>query len=543
MKEAPSLTLQLPFDFNFPYATFRPPAMGRRGAVATSHPLAAQVGLRILQEGGNAIDAAVATAAALTVLEPTGNGIGSDAFALVWDGKQLHGLNASGRSPAALTPEVFEKQGLSEVPADGWLPVTVPGAVSGWVELTQRFGSMPLSRLLEPAARYAEEGYPVPPVIASYWRRAPLRFGDRPDFADAFLPGGRPPEPGEMFACPDQARTLRLIGESDGEAFYRGELADKIAAYAERTGGLLTKEDLASHRAEWVTPIRTTYRGYDLWEIPPNGQGIVALIALNILEDTPVAELPHMSAERLHLIIEALKLAFADAHRYIADPEHEAVPVDELLSKEYAARRRALISPTKALTDVEAGRPDLSGTVYLCTADADGRMVSFIQSNYMGFGSGVVVPGTGIALQNRGHGFTLEEGHPNRVGPGKRPFHTIIPGFITKDEVPLAAFGVMGGDMQPQGHVHTLLGIVDHGLNPQSVFDAPRVRVARDGSVHVEATMHPDIIRRLARLGHTVHVSAEGGPFGGGQMIWRDPETGVLIGGTEPRKDGVAAVW
>lgn len=531
------------FDFDFPYATYRTPVMGRRGAVATSHPLAAHVGLRVLQEGGNAVDAAVATAAALTVLEPTSNGIGGDAFAIVWDGRRLHGLNASGRAPAALTPDVLHRQGLTEVPADGWLPVTVPGAVSAWVELVRRFGTMPLSRLLEPAARYAEEGHPVPPVIAGYWRRAPLRFGHRQDFAETFLPNGRPPEAGEIFSCPDQARTLRLIGESNGEAFYRGELAEKIAAYAARTGGLLTKDDLAAHRAQWVDPIHTTYRGYDLWEIPPNGQGLVALLALNILEDTPAAELPHMSAARLHLIIEALKLAFADAHRYVADPDHAPVPVDRLLSKEYAAGRRALISPTKALTDVAPGRPDLGGTVYLCSADADGRMVSFIQSNYMGFGSGVVVPGTGIALQNRGHGFTLEEGHPNRVAPGKRPFHTIIPGFITKDGVPLAAFGVMGGDMQPQGHVHTLMGMVDHRLNPQSVFDAPRVRVARDGAVHVESTMHPDIIRQLARLGHQVHVSAEWGGFGGGQMIWRDPDTGVLIGGTEPRKDGVVAAW
>ena len=536
----------LPFDFNHPYATFRTPVMGQRGMVATSHPLAAQIGLRILQEGGNAADAAVAAAAALTVLEPTSNGIGGDAFALVWDGRRLHGLNASGRAPAVLTPDVFEHRGLTEVPADGWLPVTVPGAVSGWAELARRFGTMPLHRLLEPAARCAEEGHPVPPVIAGYWRRAEQRFGGRPefkDFADAFLPGGRAPEPGQVFSCPDQARTLRLIGESDGEAFYRGELADRIAEHARRTGGLLTKEDLAAHRPQWVEPIRTTYRGFEVWEIPPNGQGIVALTALNILEETPVAELPHMSAARLHLIIEALRLAFADARRFVADPEHAAVPVDQLLSKEYAARRRRLISPAQALTDVAPGLPDRGGTVYLCAADAEGRMVSFIQSNYMGFGSGIVVPGTGIALQNRGHGFTLEEGHPNRVAPGKRPYHTIIPGFITKDGVPLAAFGVMGGDMQPQGHVHTVLGVVDHRLNPQSVFDAPRVRLAPDGSVHVESTMHPDVIRQLARLGHRIHVSAEWGGFGGGQMIWRDPETGVLIGGTEPRKDGVVAAW
>lgn len=533
----------MPFDFNFPYTTYRSPVIGRRGAVATSHPLAAQIGLHILQEGGNAIDAAVATAAALTVLEPTSNGIGGDAFALVWDGNKLHGLNASGRSPAALTPDMFKEQGLAEVPADGWLPVTVPGAVSGWAELVRRFGSMPMSVLMEPAARYAEEGHPIPAIVAHYWRRAPLRFGQRQDFAQVFLPNGRAPEPGEIFSCPDQARTLRLIGESNGEAFYKGELADKIASYSEQTGGLLTKDDLASHRCEWVEPIGTSYRGYDLWEIPPNGQGLVALIALNILEHTNVAQLPHMSAARLHLIIEALKLAFADAHRYIADPEHTTVPVDKLLSKDYAASRLALISESRALTEVKPGLPGHSDTVYLCTADSDGRMVSFIQSNYMGFGSGVVVPGTGIALQNRGHGFTLEEGHPNQVAPRKRPYHTIIPGFITKDGVPMAAFGVMGGDMQPQGHVHTLLGIVDHHLNPQSAFDAPRVRVAHNGDVHVEAAMHPDVMRQLLKLGHRVHVEADWGLFGGGQMIWRDPDTGVLIGGTEPRKDGIVAAW
>src|SRR5690606_19707801 len=320
------------FDYRFPYASQRSPVMGRRGAVATSHPLAAQIGLRILQEGGNAVDAAVATAAALTVLEPTSNGIGGDAFALVWDGKKLHGLNASGRAPMALSPEVFAAQGLTKVPTDGWLPVTVPGAVSAWVARTRRFGSMPLKRLLEPAARYAEEGHPVPPVIAGHWRAAAARFAGRDDWRQTFLPWGRPPEPGEIFACPDQARTLRLIGESDGEAFYRGELAAAIARYARETGGLITEADLAAHAPEWVEPIRTTYRGFDVWELPPNGQGLVALLALNILEDTELPSLPHLSAAQLHLVIEALKLAFADAHRYIADPALADVPTRELLS-------------------------------------------------------------------------------------------------------------------------------------------------------------------------------------------------------------------
>lgn len=531
------------FNYNFPFASQRSPVLGRRGAVATGHPLAAQVGLRILQEGGNAVDAAIATAAALTVVEPTGNGIGGDAFALVWHDGKLHGLNASGRAPQALTPEVFSKQNLTEVPTSGWLPVTVPGGVSSWVELNARFGSMPLSKLLEPAARYAEEGHPVPPVVAGYWRRAPQRFKDFVDFRHAFLPGGRAPRAGEIFRCPDQARTLRLIGESEGREFYEGDLARAIVRHAEQTGGLLTAEDLASHTSDWVEPIGTSYRGYELWEIPPNGQGLTALIALNILEHTDASELPHLSTRQLHLVIEALKLAFADAHRYIADPEHAPVPLETLLSKRYAAERRALITDEATITDPQAGLPHTGDTVYLCTADSEGTMVSFIQSNYMGFGSGIVVPGTGIALQNRGAGFSLEEGHPNRVAPGKRPYHTIIPGFITKDGSPLAAFGVMGGDMQPQGHVQTVLGMVDYALNPQSVFDAPRVRVAHGKGVHVESTVPVDTVRQLLRLGHQVHVEADWGMFGGGQMIWRDPDTGVLIGGTEPRKDGIVAAW
>lgn len=531
------------FDYRFPYSSQRSPVMGRRGAVATSHPLAAQVGLRILQEGGNAIDAAVATAAALTVLEPTSNGIGGDAFALVWDGKRLHGLNASGRAPMALTADVLAAKGLTKVPTEGWLPVTVPGVVSAWVALTKRFGSMPLKQLLEPAARYAEEGHPIPPVIAGYWRAAATRFGARDDWRATFLPWGRPPEPGEIFACPDQARTLRLIGESDGEAFYRGELAAAMARYAHETGGFLTEEDLAAHTPEWVDPIHTTYRGFEVWEIPPNGQGLVALLALNILEDAELPSLPHLSAAQLHLVIEALKLAFADAHRYIADPAVSAVPTQELLSKDYAATRRALISLDRAMRDPLPGAPRAGDTVYLCTADAEGRMVSYIQSNYMGFGSGVVVPGTGIALQNRGAGFTLEDGHPNRLAPGKRPFHTIIPAFVSKDGTPLAAFGVMGGDMQPQGHVQVVIGIIDYALNPQAVLDAPRVRVAGGLDVHAEAALPVDTMRQLLRRGHRVRIEADPVMFGGGQMIWRDPDTGVYIAGSEPRKDGLALAW
>lgn len=532
------------FNYSQPYPSRRSPVMGQRGAVATSHPLAAQVGIEILREGGNAVDAAVAVAAALTVLEPTSNGLGSDAFAIVWDGKKLHGLNASGRSPQELTLDTVREHGVMRdgtltIPTTGWLPVTVPGAVSAWAALTKRFGSMPLSRLVEPAARYAETGHPVPPMIAHYWSFAESRFGEDEAFRRTFLPQGRAVRAGEVFACPEQARTLRLIGESEGEAFYRGELAEAVTEYAARTGGYLTAADFAQHQPQWVDPVSINYRGYDVWEIPPNGQGIAALIALNILEGFEMERYPHLSSAHLHLVIESMKLAFADVHRYVADPEFAEIPLDGLLSKAYARKRRSLIDAKQALPGPEPGDP-LGDTVYLCTADGEGRMVSFIQSNYMGFGSGVVVPGTGISLQNRGCGFSLQEGHPNIYAPGKRPFHTIIPSFITKDGVPLAAYGVMGGDMQPQGHFQVVSNIVDYGLNPQAAIDAPRVRVLSKGEAAVEPTVNPEAVRELANLGHRVRLDPEMAGFGGGQMIWRDPETGVYIAGSEPRKDGQA---
>lgn len=601
------------FDYRQPFASRRSPVMGRRGAVATSHPLAAQVGLRILIEGGNAVDAAVATAAALTVLEPTSNGIGGDAFAIVWDGKRLHGLNASGRCPRALDVGVFERLGLDRVPPTGWLPVTTPGVVSAWVELTRRFGTMPLSRLLSPAAQYAEEGHPVPPVIAGYWKAAEQRLGKLEEFRRAFLPNGRAPLPGEVFRLPEQAKTLRLIGDSNGEAFYRGEIAESIARYAEATGGYLSYDDLASHEPQWVDPISVTYRGYDIWEIPPNGQGIVALIALGILEGFDMPSMGRASAEELHVVIEGLRLAFADAYSFVADPSFMRVTPEQLLNPAYLASRRRLIQMGKAMTEADPGCPGggchpaggdpqatgrardadrhiaapvgeratpeagsgaradgasvflggwrasehhvlrrprqrrrqpLDGdTVYLCTADASGMMVSYIQSNYMGFGSGIVIPGTGISMQNRGCGFTLEEGHPNRLAPGKRPYHTIIPAFITRDGVPLAAFGVMGGDMQPQGHAQVILGLIDHALNPQAAIDAPRVRVLEGKQVAVEPAIGRGAIEELARLGHEIRVDEEPAGFGGGQLIWRDPDTGVFICGSEPRKDGAAVAW
>ncbi len=533
----------IPFSYTQPYASRRSPMMGLRGAVATSQPLAAQAGMRMLQAGGNAVDAAIAAAIALTVVEPTSNGLGSDAFALIWDGKKIHGLNASGKSPAQLDAHKIRKEGLSQMPIAGWLPVTVPGAVSAWVEMAAKFGSLPLTEIVKPALEYAENGYPVPPVIAGYWRASERRFAGNADFARVFLPNGHAPAPGTIFRFPEVARTLRSIAESAGEEFYRGALAREIVAHSEKTGGYLTLEDFNSHRPEWVEPISTNYRGYDILEIPPNGQGITALIALNILEGWEQARLPQLSSQRLHLVIEALKYAFADVHAYVADPRATEVPTAALLSKDYAATRRREIDPVKASTDLKPGLPGSSDTVYLCTADGNGMMVSFIQSNYMGFGSGIVVPGTGISLQNRGAGFSLTPGHPNEYAPGKRPYHTIIPGFIMKDGTPLSAFGVMGGDMQPQGHLQVVSGIVDYGLNPQAAIDCPRVRVLDDHKVEVEAGIAPEAVRELARMGHRVIYSAEMAGFGGGQMIWRDPESGVLIAGSEPRKDGQAVVF
>jgi gamma-glutamyltranspeptidase/glutathione hydrolase len=524
----------------------------------------------MLLQGGNAVDAAIAAAAALTVVEPTSNGLGGDAFALVWDGSRLHGLNASGRAPMGLDIEAPALQGLNRIPAAGWLPVTVPGMVSGWAELAKGFGTMPLRDLLAPAIAYAETGHPVPPVIAGYWRAAERRFGEFDEFRQAFLPKGRAPLPGEVFRLPEQGETLRLIGESNGEAFYRGELGEKIAHHSETTGGYITYQDLARHQAEWVEPISLRYRGFDIWEIPPNGQGIVALITLGILEGFDIASLEHASRDELHLVIEGLKLAFADAHAFVADPLVSNVPTEALLSRDYLGTRRRLISPEKAMAWPEpgdpetvavaensqdpecvsrrrrqktCGRPSDSDTVYLCTADASGMMVSFIQSNYMGFGSGIVIPGTGIAMQNRGCGFSLEPEHPNCLAPGKRPYHTIIPGFITKNNTPLSAFGVMGGDMQPQGHVQVILGLIDHALNPQSAIDAPRVRVLRGRRVAVESCLDSRVLCGLSGLGHEVEVIDEPAGFGGGQMIWRDPGTGVFISGSEPRKDGMAAAW
>jgi gamma-glutamyltranspeptidase/glutathione hydrolase len=528
---------------HYPYPSRRMPVLAARGVVATSEPLAAQAGLAMLQRGGNAVDAALATAIALTVVEPTSNGIGGDAFALVWDGSKLHGLNGSGRAPATHTPELFAQQGLDAVPAAGWLPVTVPGAPATWRDLHARFGKLPFATLFEPAIAYAAQGYPVGPVTAQGWARALEVYARRPEapeFApwfDTFAPGGRAPHPGDIARLPEHAATLQTIAASGADDFYHGDLARRIANFAAATGGYLTRDDLAAHTSTWVDPISANYRGYEVWEIPPNGQGVAALAALNILEGFDLAAHPRESVESYHLQIEAMKLAFSDAFRYVADPAKADVPTKGMLDKAYAAERRALIGE-RAL-EPAPGTPPRGGTVYLCAADGDGLMVSYIQSNYMGFGSGVVVPGTGIALQNRGAGFTLEPGHPNQVAPGKRPYHTIIPTFLTRGGQAVGPFGVMGGYMQPQGHLQMVVNTVDYGMNPQTSLDAPRWQWLHGKNVEVEMAASRHIIAGLDARGHHIAVQASVAGFGRGQIIWRLPN-GAYVAGSEPRADGCA---
>ena len=521
-------------DFHLPG---RSTVYARNGLAATSHPLGAKAAVEMLEGGGNAVDAAIAAAAALTVVEPTSNGLGSDAFAILWDGERLHGLNASGRSPAALAPERFE--GLAEVPRLGWDSVTVPGAVGAWAELSERFGALPFADLLEPAVRYAREGFLVSPITARAWSRAPGVFGGFEEFARGFLPEGRAPRPGELFRYPDQARTLERIAETRGDAFYRGDLAERIAAAARADGGLLDEADLAAYRPEWVGTLSTSFADVELHEIPPNGSGLAALIALGVLRHHPLRDAPVDSADSLHLQIEAMKLGFADAHRYVADPDHLDVDPRDLLDDGYLAERAREIDPARA-GDPAYGVPRRGGTVYLTAADERGMMVSFIQSNYYGFGSGVVVPGTGISMQNRGAGFVLQEGHPNRVGGGKRPFHTIIPAFLTQGGAPLASFGVMGGPMQPQGHLQMVVRMRLYGQDPQAAADAPRWRVIEGRRVAVEQGFPPATLEELRERGHDLTTEAPEASFsyGGAQLIVRT--VGGYVAGSDPRKDGQA---
>jgi len=533
------------FDYANPYLSTRIPVFARN-VVSTSHPLAAQAGLRILQQGGNAVDAAVATAAVMTLVEPVSNGLGSDAFAILWDGEQLHGLNASGPAPKAWTPEYFLNKYGSDAatpPMRGIDSVSVPGAVRGWVALSDRFGKLPFADLMAPAIDIAERGYLMPPVVQQKWAAATPVLQSMPGFAQAFLPWGRAPEVGELFRFAAAARALKAIARTKGEAYYNGEIAHALVKFADEQGGALTLDDLSSYQPEWVTPVSRDYRGHTLHEIPPNGQGIAALIALGILEKFDMASLPVDSVASQHLQIEAMKLAFADVYRYVAEPSSMTVTPAQMLDDSYLAARARLIDVNKA-QDFQAGNPVKGGTIYLTTADESGMMVSFIQSNYMGFGSGCVEPEFGISLQNRGHGFSLKEGSPNRVAPGKRPFHTIIPAFLTKDGQPVMSFGVMGGNMQPQGHMQTLVRMLDYGQNPQAACDAPRWRFNAGLNLNVEAAMNPATVQGLAALGHELDVINDSyQDFGAGQFIWRagDPSVEGYIAASDPRRDGLAA--
>lgn len=529
---------------HLPYPSRRSPVIAKNGIVCSSQPLAAQAGLDMLKAGGNAVDAIIATAAMLTVVEPCSNGIGGDAFAIVWDRGRLQGYNGSGRAPAGLTYDRVRAAGHSVMPQRGWLAVTVPGIPRAWADLHTKYGRLDFQQVLAPAIAAARDGYAVTPVIARAWAGGVRIQQDckGPEFGswfDVFAPGGKPPAAGDIWGSPAHATTLERIAASHADDFYTGDLAGKIAAFARETGGVMTVDDLAAHSARWVDPIHTKYQDYEVWEIPPNGQGLAALIALNILEKDGLSALDRETDDVYHLQIEAMKLAFTDAFRYIADPEVVPVPTEGLLSKSYAAKRRTLIGEKAAV--YQPGSPKSGDTVYLCAADRDGMMVSYIQSNRSGFGSGVVVPGTGIALHNRGWDFVLEPDHPNVVAPGKRPYHTIIPGFLTQNGQPCGPFGIMGGLMQPQAHMQVMQHTIEWGLNPQAALDAPRWMVEGD-RVFVERSVAPKIVEGLRARGHDVHVATESTPFGRGQFIRRLP-SGALVAGCEPRADSLAAAY
>ncbi len=538
------------FDpLRYSYPSRRSVVYARRAMACTSVPLSAEIGISVMRRGGNAMDAAVAMAAAMPILEPTSNGLGSDAFALVWSAKdkKLYGLNASGRAPRALSLGVFQEKGLSSVPIDGWLPTMVPGAAAGWAEIRRRFGTRPLSELFAPAVDYARNGYPVPAGVGMLWGRARDRFA-RARASDpepygpwwkAFTKDGEPYAAGELFRWEDYARSLEELAETDCESLYRGDLMKKTVAFSRASGGFFTEEDFTSYRPEWVEPISADYRGYTVCEIPPNGHGISVLMALNILSGL---ELPRdrENPETYHKIVEAVKLAMTDAAAYVSDPATMRTRVEDLLSMEYARRRRALITDRALLP--AAGDPSCGGTIYLCTADPFGNMVSYIQSNYNGFGSGIVVPGTGISLQNRGANFSLDPASDNCVGGGKKSYHTIIPGFLLKDGEAVGPFGVMGGFMQPQGHVQVIVNTVDYHMNPQECLDAPRIQWTGGRHIQLERTVPAQIGLDLAARGHEVEILNDNLAMGRGQIIWRT-DNGLLAGGTEPRCDGQACPW
>ena len=536
------------FNYNNPYTSTRLPVFARN-VVSTSHPLAAQAGLRMLWQGGNAVDAAIAAAAAITLTEPVSNGLGSDAFCIVWDGKELHGLNASGRAPQTWTREYFQRKYGADAktpPKRGFDSVTVPGAVASWVAMSERFGKLPFEDLLQPAIEIAERGYLLPVVVQQKWAAATPELQGFPGFAQNFLPWGRAPNVGELFKFPAAAKGLRAIAQTKGAAFYGGEIAHAIEKFAAANGGSITARDFADYKAEWVTPIAQNYRGYTLHEIPPNGQGIAALIALGILEHFDVASLAVDGVDSQHLQIEAIKLAFADVYRYVAEPQQMEVSPAQMLDPAYLKSRAQLIHMKKA-QDFGAGNPVKGGTIYLSTADENGMMVSFIQSNYMGFGSGCVEPNFGISLQNRGHGFSLDAqglNPANLVAPGKRPFHTIIPAFLTKDGQPVMSYGVMGANMQPQGHMQTLVRMLDYGQNPQTACDAPRWRYNAGLEINVESNLNHDTVAGLQARGHRVEVINDSyQDFGAGQFIWRagDPKVEGYVVASDARRDGLAA--
>lgn len=521
-------------DWTLPYISRRVPMMAEN-IVAASQPLAAQAGVRMLLTGGNAVDAALATAITLTVVEPTANGIGSDAFALVWDGRELHGINGSGRSPAAWTPERFAH--LEQMPLLGWDSVTVPGAVSIWAELSAKFGSLSFEKLFEPAIYYARHGFSLSPIIARRWDAVADTYRDFMEFGKIFLPGGKAPPVGAVFQSEDMARSLEEIARTRGESFYRGELARKIARCSAGQGGALTYEDMAAHRSQWVKPLSQGYRGYDLHEIPPNGQGIAALITLGILQRFDLRRYPVDSADSIHLQVEAMKLAFADVVEHLADIDAMKIDCRTLLDPGYLKKRAACIDMAQAQFS-ETGIPDDKGTVYLAAADSRGMMVSFIQSNFHGFGSGIVVPGTGISLHNRGYGFTLEKGHPNQVAGGKRPFQTIIPAFVTQKGQPVLSFGVMGAHMQAQGHVQMMTRIFDYGQNPQAASDAPRWHVMPDSSLALENGFPVSVVEELSSRGHTILTDEPEHVFGGAQLLYKIGKH--YVAGSDHRKDGQA---
>jgi gamma-glutamyltranspeptidase/glutathione hydrolase len=530
----------------------RSEVIAKHGMAATSQPLATQVALDILKAGGNAIDAAIAANATLGLMEPTGNGIGGDIFAIIWDAKtqKLYGLNGSGRSPKSLTLDYFIENGYEKIPAYGPLPVSVPGCVDGWFEMHKKFGSMKMEDILQPAINYAREGFPISELIAYYWGRSVPFLSQYPNFTETFTIDGKAPEKGEIFKNPYLANTLEKIAKNGRDEFYKGSIAKEIARYIKEQGGFLSYEDLANHTSEWVEPISTNYRGYDIWELPPNGQGTAALQILNILEGYDIASMGFGSADYIHTFTEAKKLAFEDRAKYYSDPDFNDIPVKKLISKEYANERSKLINPARAARNYPAGELEQGNTIYLTVADQEGNMVSLIQSNYRGMGSGMTPKGLGFILQDRGELFSLDKNHMNCYEPAKRPFHTIIPAFITKDGKPFMSFGVMGGSMQPQGHAQIVINMIDFGMNLQEAGDAPRIRhggssqptgekMNDGGTLHLESGIDYEVIRELTKKGHRIIFDVGG--YGGYQAIMYDEKNGVFYGASESRKDGQAA--